>query len=46
MVAVNHTDVKPLELSLFGRTVQYNDNIKYCGLCSTDISRIENAKYT
>ena len=25
--------------------MQYNDNIKYCGLCSTGTSRIENAKY-
>ena len=29
----------------FIRKIQYNDNIKYCGLLFTGASRIEKAKY-
>ncbi len=34
-----------IKLNLIYSEIQYNDNIKYCQLCSTGTSRIETAKY-
>ena len=44
-IAENEVGLDSRHEFILGNTIQYNDNIKYCGLCSTSTSRIEKAKY-